>query len=60
MVQAKLANSSSEARRLVQGGAVEIDSQKVTDHQFKVKLTEGAEFIVKAGKKKFAKIKVNS
>ncbi len=58
LVQAGLAPSSSEARRLVTQGAVEIDQQKVVDPQLKMDLKAGQSLIVKAGKKKFAKILV--
>ncbi len=58
MVQTHLASSTSEARRLIQGAAVEVDGQKVLDVQFKIDLSEPKEVIIKAGKKKFAKIKV--
>lgn len=50
--------STSEARRLVKGGAVSIDGEKVQDDKFQVVLSSGDEKILKAGKKKFAKLKV--
>lgn len=51
-------SSTSEARRLVQGLAVEINGKKVRDDNLKMDLKKGDEFILKAGKRRFAKIKV--
>jgi tyrosyl-tRNA synthetase len=56
---AGLSGSTSEARRLIQGRAVEWDGEKVEDPQLKVVLKAGQEFVLKAGKKKFVRIKVN-
>lgn len=53
-----LAPSTSEARRLVQGRAVEIDGTKVEDEQLKVTLKSGVSMVIKAGKKKFVKVVV--
>ena len=58
LTQLGLAKSSSEARRLVTGGAVQIRGEKVQDAKMNLKLSSGEDFIVKAGKKKFAKVKV--
>lgn len=60
LVESQLAKSSSEGRRLIQGKAVEIKGEKVMDPQLKVELVAGDEFVLKAGKKKFAKIRVTS
>lgn len=60
LVQTGLAPSTSEARRLIQGAAIEVDGSKVADPQLKIELKEGAAFILKAGKKKFAKIVVRA
>ena len=49
------AQSKSEARRLIKGGAVKIDGEKFTDFNFEVSLDE--EFIIQVGKRKFARIK---
>ncbi|MCB0414543.1 MAG: tyrosine--tRNA ligase [Bdellovibrionales bacterium] len=56
--QIELASSNSEARRLIKGGAVEFKGEKVKDEQLKVTLTSGEDFILKVGKKKFAKVVV--
>ncbi|UOF02694.1 tyrosine--tRNA ligase [Bdellovibrio reynosensis] len=58
MVKAGMAASNSEASRLIQGGGVQIDGEKVSDPRLKMDLTSGQSFVVKAGKKKFVKIVV--
>lgn len=60
MVEVGLAASNSEARRLIEGKAVERDGEKIVDSQMKVDLTVGESFILKAGKKKFVRVQVNS
>lgn len=56
MKNINLAPSTSEARRLIQGRAVEIDGVKIEDEQKKIELKAGIQFVIKAGKKKFAKV----
>lgn len=51
-----LAASTSEAKRLVLGGGVEIDGTKITDDKMKMVLKSGQSLVVKAGKRKFAKV----
>ncbi|MCB0394715.1 MAG: tyrosine--tRNA ligase, partial [Bdellovibrionales bacterium] len=58
MVDAGVAPSNSEARRLIQGRAVEIDGEKIEDANLKIDLKPGSEFVLKAGKKKFVRIQV--
>jgi tyrosyl-tRNA synthetase len=60
LTQTQLATSTSEARRLITGGAVEMDGSKITDPQLKVNLKPESEIMLKAGKKKFAKVQVTS
>jgi tyrosyl-tRNA synthetase len=60
MVDAGLSASTSEARRLIEGGAVEKDSVKITDIKLNINLQSGESFILKAGKKKYAKITVGN
>lgn len=50
--------SNGEASRLIQGGGVSIDQDKVSDSKLKLDLTSGSSFILRAGKKKFIKIVV--
>jgi tyrosyl-tRNA synthetase len=58
MVKCNLAGTNSEARRLIEGRAVEIEGAKVEDPNLKIDLRSGDSFVVKAGKKKFARVKV--
>ena len=53
LVDAKLVNSTSQARRDVKGGAVKLNQEKVNDE--KLNLQTG-EYILQKGKKNFAKI----
>jgi tyrosyl-tRNA synthetase len=59
MRQANLAASTSEARRLVEQGGVEVDGQRVTDP--KAHLEPGREHLVRVGSKnrRFARIRVS-
>lgn len=58
MKDAGLTESTSEARRLILGKAVEVNGEKWLDEKKKIGLPSGAEFIIKAGKKKFVKVVV--
>lgn len=51
----KAAPSSSEARRLVEAGAVSVNEVKVADPQLKVELTPG--MLIKVGKHRFYRLK---
>ncbi len=53
LVDAKLVNSTSQARRDIKANAVSIDQQKVTDEKLNL---EVGEYILQKGKKSFAKI----
>ena len=57
IVEAGLAKSTSEARRLVQGNAVSIDDVKITDpsKQFRREDLKDS-FVLKTGKKNFKRI----
>jgi len=57
LVAAGMASSNSEARRLVQQGAVTIDSEKVSDASANAAVATGQ--VLRAGKLKFARIKVD-
>ena len=56
--QANLASSTSEARRLVEQGGVEVDGARVSDP--KMRLEPGGEYLVRVGSKnrRFARIRV--
>ncbi|MDD3153885.1 MAG: tyrosine--tRNA ligase [Victivallaceae bacterium] len=58
MVDAALAGSTSEARRLIQGGAVSLGDRKICDPSAVLKPEDfpGGEAMLRAGKKKFKKI----
>jgi len=53
-----LASSMSEAERLVKQGAVEIDGQRIDDPRKEVDLSKPRDFLLRAGKKKFARVVV--
>jgi tyrosyl-tRNA synthetase len=53
-----LAPSKGEARRLIQSGAVEFKSEKLSDPLKKFALRAGDEGVLKVGKKRFAKVVV--
>lgn len=55
LVDAQLVTSGSEARRLIEAGAVEIDGVKVSDIKSTIAAHSG--MIIKVGKRRFAKIK---
>ncbi len=56
LVNTKLANSKSEARRHIKGGAVRINQEKINDQN--IILKKGEEYILQIGKRKFAKVKI--
>ncbi len=56
LVNTKMVESKSAARRLIEQGGVTIDGDKVSDVNYS--FNEKKEFIIKAGKKKFLKVKI--
>lgn len=48
--------TTSEARRLIQSQALEINSEKISDLKFKINAKVSDEWIIKLGKKKFLKL----
>lgn len=56
MKEAGTAASSSEAIRLIKGGGVSIDGEKISDDKYVVKANK--DFILKVGKRKFVKVLV--
>ena len=58
MTLAGLTASNGEATRLIIGGGVSIDQEKVSDAKLKLDLKAGSSFVLRAGKKKFIKIVV--
>ncbi|MBX2993824.1 MAG: tyrosine--tRNA ligase [Bdellovibrionaceae bacterium] len=59
MTDLGLTASNGEGKRLIQGRAVELNQQKVENEQLKVTLKAGEELIIRAGKKKYAKVVVS-
>jgi len=58
LVSAKLAPSISEAKRLVKQGSVDVNGRTITDPKENLELTGNP--IIKVGKTRFVKIRVNS
>lgn len=54
LIKTKLAPSKSEAKRLVEGKAVEIDGEIISDWKTMIEIKNGA--VIRAGKRKFVKI----
>jgi len=54
--QTQLAESSTDAKRMIKQGAVKIDGQKITDEN--LRLAKGEMHIYQVGKRKIAKIKL--
>ncbi len=54
--QAELTTSTSEARRMVQQGAVRIDGERVEDYEFE--LAAGASHVIQVGKRRFARVTI--
>ncbi len=56
IIYTKTADSKGQARRLVQGGAVSINGEKIIDPFYEITIENGQ--ILKVGKRKFIKLKV--
>jgi len=56
IVELKLASSKSEARRLVEGGGVSINDEKISDREAAIQLS-GEWKTIQVGKRRFAKVK---
>lgn len=54
LVQTGLANSNSEAKRLIEQGGVDIDGGRIMNHELRIKIKDG--MIIKVGKRKFMRI----
>jgi tyrosyl-tRNA synthetase len=52
--EAGLVQSTSEARRMIQQGAVEIDRQRVTSTE--KTLAPGGEYLIQVGKRRFKRV----
>ncbi len=56
IVQHKLADSRNETRRLIGGGAVKLDGEKITDPDFTLTGTAGQSIVLQVGKRKFLRL----
>ena len=56
LVDAGLCSSNGEARRLIDGGGLTIDGERVSDKDFEFEPQDGT--IIKAGKRKFIRLVV--
>ena len=59
LVELKLAPSKSEAERLIKQGGVELNESRVDDPRADLDLTKPAQFLLRAGKKKFLRLIVD-
>lgn len=48
--------SNGETKRLVKGGGISLDGEKVNSHNQEIHFEAGAEYVLKVGKRKFAKL----
>ncbi len=55
LTEARLVQSSSEGRRMIKQGAVQVNGEKITDLDYKLPAPEKAH-IIKVGKKRFARL----
>jgi tyrosyl-tRNA synthetase len=58
LVDLKLISSKSEAERLIKQGGVEIDGVRIDDPRKEIDFSKPAEFMLRAGKKKFVRVVV--
>ena len=56
MKDLEMVASNGEARRLIKGGGVKIDGEKVADENIKIALLAGTNLVLRAGKKKFVRL----
>ena len=54
LVELKFVSSKGEAKRLIQGGGVKLDGEKITDMTYTLDIIEPV--VLQAGKRKFAKL----
>jgi len=58
VVEAGMAGSNGEARRLVEQGAVTIDGERVADSQEEVQAAPGTSLVLKVGKRRFKRVQL--
>lgn len=54
---AGLTGSNGETKRMMKQGGISIDDEKITDPNFEITFSNGDEFSLKVGKRKFARLK---
>ena len=59
LVQANLAASKGEAKRLIEQGGVKIGGEKVSDAKANFTINSGNDFVFQVGKLKFLRVKGN-
>jgi len=57
LTDTKMASSNGEARRLIKGGGISIDGEKVTDENLELKLNDN--MLLKVGKRRFLRLRLN-
>jgi len=55
LTDSKMAKSGGEARRLIRGGGVSVDGEKISDENYEFELKDG--MLLKIGKRRFLKIR---
>ena len=56
LTDASLTKSNGEARRMIQQNAVSIDGEKMNDPAEEIDISKRAPFVLKVGKRKYARI----
>ena len=57
MAKAELAKSNSDARKLIQAGAVELDGERVSDPDYEFALPDTGFVVLKVGKRRFLRLR---
>ena len=57
LVEAEMARSTSEARRLIQQGGVRMDGRRVVDIDERIELGSSASAVLRAGKRRFVRLR---
>lgn len=55
-----LAPSTSEARRLVEAGAVSLDGERVTDPHYELVAEKGREILFRVGKRQYLRVRIGA
>jgi tyrosyl-tRNA synthetase len=60
MIEQQMAPSKNEARRLIQGGGVKLDGEKVSDPEAQLSFGAGRSVVLQVGKRKFLRLNFQS